>query len=349
MYRILIALTILGEAIKRHRRPIMRLALALFVALLGGSFLFYAIEGPRQGGLGFYEAAWSVFFTMVSGDFVDIKPTTALGRLLVTVLIFFGIGLVSIVTATIASALVIDKIKEGQGMKALHFRGHVVICGWNPGGPTIVREIRAADKKRIIVIAADLEDNPMGISDEHVYFVRGDCTEQAVLQRAGVASAGTVVALADCSGCYDYENADARTILTVLTVETMNPAVYTCAELIQPKNRVHLERVHASEVVVSGEYGGKVLAATALNHGLSFVIGDLLTPGKGAEFYKIPLPPALVANDFEVVSTYFRQRHRAIPVAVMRKGEAIVNPEVGFQTELGDELVVIASEIPPAK
>lgn len=333
------------DMVRRHRGVIFRLAVALLTALIIGSVLFHAVEGHRQGHLNFFQSFWSVFFTMISGDFVEVKPVSAAGRILVTVLIFFGIGFVSVVTASIASALVIDKIKEGQGLKTLRLRGHMLICGWNKGGPIILSELRAAGVNKHIVVVADLEDNPAP-GDERVHFVKGDCTEDEVLLRADAPHAETAIVLADASGERSYQAADARTILTVLTLETLNPSCYTCAELVQQKNRPHLERAHADEIIVSGEFGGKVLANAAVYHGLSRVVGELLSSNEGAEFYTIPLPAVLTGKTFDDAVAHLRAVARAIPVAVARGGRTHVNPEVGFILAAGDELVVIAQDAP---
>ncbi len=313
MNRVMLVLVILGEAIRRHRHVIARLAVALVVAIILGTSLFYVVEGPRHEGVGFLQTFWSVFFTMVSGDFVEIKPTTAAGRILVTVLIFFGIGFVSIVTATIASGLVVDKIKEGKGMKKLRLRNHILVCGWNAGAPTLLAQLRAGAPKKDIAIVAEMDDNPWADADEKIYFVSGDCTSEEVLRRAAAEFAHTAVVLADSSGGRARDgDADARTILAVLTLESINRDVYTCAELIHHKNRVHLERVHVDEVVVSGEYGGKVLATAALQHGMSQVVADLLSADEGSEFYRVPVPAAARAGDFEAASRYMREKYRAI-------------------------------------
>ena len=350
MNRLIILVLLLGDAIKRYRRVILRLALGILVALVVGTSLFYVIEGPRHAGVGFFQTFWSVFFTMISGDFVEVKPATAAGRILVTLLIFFGIGVVSVVTATIASGLVIDKIKEGKGMRSLRLRRHTVICGWNDGAPVLIAELRAAAPRKDVVVVAELEENQLADADARVHFVCGDCTEEPVLARADAAYAADAVVLADRSGGRGRDaDADARTILTVMTLKALNPALYVCAELVHDKNRPHLERVRADEVVVSGEYGGKVLATAALQHGLSRVVDDLLSADAGAEFYRVPVPAAARGADFDAASLYLRRNHRAIPVAVFRGGEAIVDPEVGFKLAEGDELAVIALEPPKVK
>jgi voltage-gated potassium channel len=347
MHKIVIAFLLIRDSMTRYRGLILRLSLAFVGALVLGTFAFYWLEGSRQGGVGYLEWFWSTFFTMISGDFVEVKPTTAAGKVLVTVLIFFGIGFVSIVTASIASALVVEKLEAGRGMKKLHLRDHILICGWNPGARTILGELETAANGRDLVVVADLEEDPTTAYGKTVHFVRGDCTDEEVLKRANAPHAHTAIVLADTSGGRTYDQADARTILTVLTVETLNRDVYTCAELVHNKNRAHLERVHVDEVVVSGEYGGKILAHSALYHGISQVLSELLaTTEESSEFYRVPVPAELGGKDFEAALEYFRARHHAVVVAVMRGGKAHVNPEVGLRLEAGDELVVIALDEP---
>ncbi|MGD8719670.1 MAG: NAD-binding protein [Candidatus Zixiibacteriota bacterium] len=351
MHKIVIVFLILRDAATRYKGLIVRLLAAFLGALVVGTVAFYFIEGPQQGGVGFIEWFWSTFFTMISGDFVEVKPVTAAGKVLVTILIFFGIGFVSIVTASIASALVVEKLEAGRGMKKLHLRDHVVICGWNSGGATILEELSAVVNGRDLVVVADMDEEPWAgrTGGREVHFVRGDCTDEEVLERANAGRAHTAIVLADTSGGRSYDDADARTILAVLTVETMNRDVYTCAELVNHKNRVHLERVHVDEVVVSGEYGGKILAHSAVYHGMSQVLSDLLTGDEGSEFYRVPVPAEVRGKDFEAALDYFRREHRSIVIAVMRGDKALVNPEVGFALEDGDELAIIALDDPEIK
>jgi voltage-gated potassium channel len=346
MHKFVIAFLLIRDSVKRYRGLILRLLIAFVGALVVGTFAFYWLEGRSQEGVGYLEWFWSTFFTMISGDFVEIKPASAPGKILVTVLVFFGIGFVSIVTASIASALVVEKLEAGRGMKKLHLRNHILVCGWNAGARTVVDELLAGAGGREVVIIAEREESPLPDAGRNVHFVRGDCTDEEALRRADTPHAHTAIVLADTSGGRTYDDADARTILAVLTVETLNRDVYTCAELVHRKNRVHLERVHVDEVVVSGEYGGKILAHSALYHGMSQVLSDLLTTGEGSEFYRVPVPAEVEGKDFEAALAHFRAKHRAIVVAVLRGDKALVNPEVGLGLEAGDELAVIALDEP---
>jgi K+/H+ antiporter YhaU regulatory subunit KhtT len=51
-------------------------------------------------------------------------------------------------------------------------------------------------------------------------------------------------------------------------------------------------------------------------------------------------------RDFEAALAHFREKHRAIVVAVLRGDKVLVNPEVGLRLEAGDALAVIALDEP---
>lgn len=335
----------------RHRRIIFRLTVVGVVAMFFGTVFFYIVENPAHGeGVSWWESFWSVFFTIISADFVDVTPSTALGRVLITTLVLFGIGFVGLVTASIASILVVDELRVGKGTKRVKLKDHIVICGWNYNAEAILREIFAATKGMPhVVVVADLEETPLAGEDFFFHYVRGDITEEGTLRRASIEDARTAIVLADTSGGRAYDEADSRTILAVLTIETLNPRVYTCAELVHAKNAVHLERVNVDEIILTGEYGGKMLAHAALAHGISRVLTHLLTADEGHELYKVPVPGSLSGKPFDEVLGYFRDTYRALPIAVLRGEEEHINPPKDFAVNADDSLVVIAEEQPVVK
>jgi voltage-gated potassium channel len=335
----------------RHRRIVIRLTVVGVVAMFVGTVLFYIIENPAHGeDVSWWESFWSVFFTIISADFVDVTPTTALGRVLITLLVLFGIGFVGLVTASIASILVVDELRVGKGMKRVKLKDHVVVCGWNYNAEAILREIFAASKGiPHVVVVADLEETPLQDEDFFFHYVRGDITEETTLKRASIEDAKNAIVLADTSGGRPYDEADSRTILAVLTIETLNPDVYTCAELVHAKNSVHLERVNVDEIILSGEYGGKMLAHAAMSHGISKVVSHLLTADEGHEMYKVAVPKSMVEKPFDDLILHFRKEYRALPLALIRGADEVINPPVDFVVKAGDELVVIAEEQPKIK
>src|SRR5262249_36976686 len=112
-------------------------------------------------------------------------------------------------------------------------------------------------------------------------------------------------------------------------------------EVIKSENRVHFERTHADELVVSAELTGALLAASARTHGLTDVIADLLTHPEGQELYRIPLPPELVEQTTRYGLEVLKDHHQSLLVGVFVDGRCQVNPPNDTVLRAGNELLVV--------
>ena len=56
-------------------------------------------------------------------------------------IMFSGVALVSMFTATISSIYVARKIREGKGLEKINFDGHIVICGWNEYSESLLESL----------------------------------------------------------------------------------------------------------------------------------------------------------------------------------------------------------------
>jgi voltage-gated potassium channel len=252
------------------------------------------------------------------------------------------VSLVAFTTAAIASRFVATVIKRGAGMGSFKGSSHLLICGWSPKGSEIIRELRAKEVEdhRPIVILADRDGAPF--EGEAVTFVRGNPSSDADLRRAGLDRVSTVIVLADASNASDDpDDLDARSLLTTLAMECINPAAYSCVEVVKSENRQHFERTKADELVVSAELTGALLAAAARTHGLTAVIADLLTHPEGQELYRIPVPPELAGQTVRHALERLKDVHDSLLVAVFENGHCAVNPPSNSIIAADAELLVV--------
>ena len=136
------------------------------------------------------------------------------------------------------------------------------------------------------------------------------------------------------------------TILAALTVEKLNPAVFTCAELMNASYGTHLEMGGVNDYVVSGEYGAYLLAQAATNRGLMSVFTELMTYEHGNEFYRMPMPADCAGKSFNQSLSLLKEKYDVILVAVHPQGGTmLVNPKEHRFHE-GDDVVVIATTEP---
>lgn len=328
-----------GERISN--RLLIAAGLAMLVLFVAPIF-FYLVERNRSldvHNLG--DAYGWVFRTLFEGT-SPYKVKSQAGFLAYWTVRVAGVSVVAFTTGAIASRFVATVISRGAGMSTYKGSDHLLICGWSPKGSEIIRELRAKEVEdaRDIVILVDVESAPF--EGEGIEFVRGNTSNDADLHRAGVERVSTVIVLADHTNASDDpDDLDARSLLTTLAVESINPGAYTCVEVVKSENRQHFERTRADELVVSAELTGALLAASARTHGLTAVIADLLTHPEGQELYRVAVPPELVGQTVRFALEQLKDVHESLLVGVFTDGQCQVNPPSNTVIGAGSELLVV--------
>ena len=320
-----------------HRENLLRLmGVILGLVLLGAAGLTYFEERP------FDDAVWWAIVTLTTVGFGDIAPVTLGGRLIGIVLMFFGIGVLGMFTATIAGVFVENRLRRERGMDSYDLEGHIILCGWNDRMQEVLNDLRADARAAHspIVLIADIETKP--VVDERLHFVRGDLNEEH-LKRAGIERAATILIVGDQS--LEPGARDAKTVLSTLTVESLNPDVYSIVELASEQNVRHCERANADEIIVGAELCSRVMSTAALDHGISTVLRELLNAQVGRDLITVPVPPALAGRTFSEVLADLKRDHDMIALAVQRHGgaEVLTNPDAEIRVEADDRLVVISA------
>jgi voltage-gated potassium channel len=201
-----------------------------------------------------------------------------------------------------------------------------------------------------------------------VWLLTGEATDNEVLEVADIQDADTAIILAD------YEEgsaADSKTLLVALAMKTKNPEVYTCAELVEPRNQQHFRGTRVDELVVINEVSEKLLAQSAMNHGITDFYEHLLKFSADTnEVYRLPLEDEFAGMQFIDLFKRFAQQGviligvvRQIPQRdkddgtvrnskgkILYQEEILVNPRKDYQFQWSDEgkdsVLVIATKKP---
>ena len=320
-----------------HRENLLRLLGVIALLIVGGTAGLAYFEGRSVP-----DALWWSIVTLTTVGFGDISPVSLGGRLIGVVLMFFGIGVLGMFTATIAGVFVEQRMRKDRGMGSYDFEGHIILCGWNGRMKEILADLRAdarsADKD--IALVADIDVKPL--ADDRLHFVRGDVTEEN-LTRAGLEKAATVVIVGDRS--LDYSARDAKTVLSTLTVKSFNPKVYAIVELATEANVRHCQQARADEIVVGAELCSRVMSTAAHDHGISTVLRELLSARDGQDLVIEPVPSALAGRPFFDVFSALKNDRDMIAVAIQRGGTGAIetNPRKDTVVAVADRLVVISA------
>ncbi len=294
-----------------------------------------------EPGMSFLNAVWWSIVTLTTVGYGDISPATPGGRLVAVLIMFFGIGLLGILSATLASVLISRKIREHKGMNTFDFEDHIIICEWNHRARAILRELRADPRheETPVVLIADIDEKP--VDDEQLFFIRGSADEET-LKRANITHARTAIVLGDDR--LDTMARDARVVLATLTIESISPDTYTVVELVDESNVQHCRRARADEIIVGSEFSSHLIASSAINHGISRIVSELLSLRQGNDLRSVRVPANMAGESFINVFTRMKQERQAIVLGVQkgRTGEPVANPPVDYLVEEDDRLIIVA-------
>lgn len=313
-------------ALKHEHIP--QLAGASLALLFSGAVVVHLIERAADDAniTSFGEALWYGIVTMTGTGYGDFTPKTPAGRVIGVALMLGGMTVLTLFTATVASILVTSRIREGRGLETISYRGHILVCGWNPYGERVVDGLLAATPGQApIVLVNEVPEEAVGeiisrLGDEAtIRFVRGDPAHEAVLERANVRQASAAIVLADASRGLGAAS-DERTTLVTLALKSLKPDIKVTAEALDHASEAHLRRAGADDIVISGEFNGFLLSRAATSPGISDVVRRLLSIG-GSELRRHPVPPELVGHTFGELFTALRARTGFLTLAVVTENK----------------------------
>lgn len=322
-----------------QRENVLNLLGIILVIVLCSGYLIAHFEP----GVSFTSGIWWSIVTLTTVGYGDISPSTPEGRVLAVLIMFFGIGLLGILSASLASMLISMRIRENKGMVTSNVNNHIIICEWNHRAKGVLKELRSDPKteKTPIVLLADIEEKP--VDDAGLVFIRGIVNEET-LQMAGLKQANTIIILGDDR--LETTARDAKVVLTTLTVESINPEIYSVVELADKANEPHCQRANANEIIIGSELNSHLLASAACDHGISRIISELLSSRYGNELYSMPVPEHMVGKKFLdlFITMKTDQNTTVFGVQKGRGGEFISNPDAEYLINEEDYLLVISKD-----
>ena len=311
----------------RDERFFKIMGITLIIVLYGALAIFFADHYYRTKGIGgIFDAVYWAIVTITTVGYGDISPSSTTAKIFALFLIISGPAVLSLITASIASIFVERKIKEGKGLESIKDKGHIIICGWNDCGERVIDGILLQSKGAVpkIVLVNELDrDEVQTIQYKyekyHLRFVRGSFVKEDVLARANLKGSVSAIVLADTSGGHSIENADERTIFGTMAIKSMASKVRTCAELLRADNKEHLIRANVDEIIVRGESAGSLLATAAVSPGVTNSIKLLINNEDENKLWRIPVPGRYVNALFGECAKFFREKHGALLLAVVRE------------------------------
>ena len=316
-------------------------ALALFVVLLVflGGLGFFLTESPEGASplqrLG--EGLWWAMATVTTVGYGDVVPKTLHGRLIGVLVMIGGLLSLSLVTATVASIFIERKFRRERGLEVIKETNHILILGWHHDGDTLLDQLlhRLPPTTKVVLVNQMPTEQMEGIrakfTGREPLFVSGDFTREEVLLRANVRHAFKGIILGGRQEGDSAADVDQRTLITALTLKSLNPKIKILAELLRTENKPYLERAGAQQILIRGQYDSSIMAGAIASPGL-YKVMDALLNAEGFTIWAVDVPTTFHGRPVQELADYFKKQHQALLIATYSEGRSL-----SLEDLLGDE------------
>jgi len=315
------------DPFRRVRIGLGALTLVLVVGTVG--YLLFGFD--------LLDAVYQTVITVTTVGFNSPRALGAGSKVFTIILILVGVG-----TALYTFSAVLEVLIEGHMRDLVRRRKmerdiarmdrHVIVCGWGRVGREVAQFLTNAGQD-VVVIDQDSER----LSGVPYASVRGDATDDEVLQQAGIDRAATLVAALDT---------DADNLYVTVASKSMRPDLQIIARARSDSSEPKLFRAGADRVVNPQQLGGDRIASFVIQpHVVDFV--DVVMHDGSLKFrlgeLAVSADSTLAGNSLR--SAHLRDRTGALVLAIRRPdGAFLTNPTPEAAIEAGDVLISVGTE-----
>ena len=308
------------------RNSFFQVGIGLLITMIFGGIVLQWLEtGDISKG---NNPFWWAIVTMTTVGYGDFSPETPEGRVFAVLIMFAGITLVSLLTASISSIFVAQKIREGKGLEKLDLTDHIVMCGWNMNADKLINslyELRSDKNSFDLVLINELSEEEINqvksrFSKIKIHFVAGDFTQEETLLRASVISSSSVIVIPNNLN-NDNESHDEKTIFATLTIKSIDASIRVVAYLLDRENLTHIKRAEADEVVVSDDFSLNILASHIVDPGVPQVSNHLINTSSDSRLKRKPIPGNYIGKKYSELFDYFRADNGSLLIGLYYEDE----------------------------
>ncbi len=308
------------------RNSFFQVGIGLFITMIFGGIILQWLETGdiSQGNNPF----WWAIVTMTTVGYGDFSPETPEGRMFAVFIMFAGITLVSLLTASISSIFVAQKIREGKGLEKLNLSDHFILCGWNSNANKIINSIQLLNHNQRnidLVLINDLSEEEITqlktrFSKIKIHFVSGDFAQEETLHRASIATSDTVIIIPNNLN-NEQNSHDEKTIFATLTIKSIDASIRVVAYLLDRENLTHIKRAEADEVVVSDDFSLNILASHVIDPGVPQLSNQLINTSSDSRFIRKLIPQNFIGKKYGELFNHYRDKNGALLVGLYYEDE----------------------------
>lgn len=311
------------------------------VALIGthvvGTAGYWVLWRDRQATL--IDALYMTFMTVTTVGFAEVYPLDTAGRFLTMLIAGIGIGTLFYSFTVTLDWVTSDQTRAERRRRKMQqaidaLSGHFILAGIGRVGREAALELLESKSELVIV---DPSESAERFCEEHrVLFVRGDASDNHVLERAGIRRArGLIVTTAN----------DATNLYVVLSARLLNPTMFIACRAVDEVSKPKLERAGANRAISPYAIGGRRLAHLLMSPRVVDFFDTALHRGnKALTINDVLVAPGSKASGKALGALNIRNETGATILAVLREGQPHPNPAMEFAVETGDHILALGTD-----
>ncbi|GIV40950.1 MAG: potassium transporter TrkA [Vicingaceae bacterium] len=223
------------------------------------------------------DALFMTIITISTVGYEEVKPLSDDGKLFTIFLIIFSFGIFTYAISQLTLLVLNNEWKKillytRTIAKIKKMKDHVIICGFGRNGRQALRELLKRELNVVIIENKPIDDEFIREFARYksVVFIEGNATSEAVLEKAGVKTAGAIITT--------LPN-DADNLYVVITARYLNPQVQIISRASEDNSFEILIKAGANNVIMPDKIGGahmaNLVARPALIEFFDYLSGNL--------------------------------------------------------------------------
>ena len=312
----------------RFRAGLALLALVLVLGTTGYVLL----------GLPWLDALYQTVITISTVGYRELGTFSARYEVFTIFLILFGTGTglytLGVLIDTMFEARVTGHFRRRRMRRRIdRLKGHVILCGFGQVGEAICEEMIRSGKQ-VVIVDRLLPDRADGSSD--IPMVQGDATDDAVLHRAGLGRARTLVLALD---------SDVDNLFVALTARSINPELFIVARANHGAAIGKLRQAGADRVVNPHQIGGAHMAALVAQPEVVEFLDVVMRDGE----FEVRMAHFEIAAGSQLAGRALgeagiRRRTGSTILAIRRDEAFLTDPDGQLVLEPGDIIIALGTE-----
>jgi voltage-gated potassium channel len=282
----------------------------------------------------FSDAVYMTFISITTTGFREVRPLSDIGRVFTIFIISGGFISILYIAGRAAQFLIQFYMNQRRKMKRKisNLRNHYIVCGYGRMGRVVIDGLMEA--KIPFVIIEKNKDLSETLIEGNILHIKGDATEDAVLESAGVARAKGLVTVLPT---------DAENVFTTLSARGLNRELFIVSRAVASETEEKLLKAGANRVVKPLEIAASRLVHLLLRPGVMDFI-DLVVHGTSIDLKieEIQIRNRSPMIDRKISEFINRRDLNMLVIGIYRAdGSFIYNPTAEDVIQEGDKLIAM--------